>query len=58
MTMLHKSELTLRCPRFQPSIAFYKSLGALSMGEEWDTMRLEGEPLQALEKLLPANVDN
>ncbi|KAK9898125.1 acyl-CoA N-acyltransferase [Cystobasidium minutum MCA 4210] len=36
-----------------PSIAFYKSLGALSMGEEWDTMRLEGEPLQKLDALLP-----
>lgn len=40
-----------------PSIAFYKLLGAESMGEEWDQMRLEGPPLAALEKLLPANAE-
>lgn len=27
----------------------------MSMGDEWDTMRLEGEPLAKLEGLLPSN---
>lgn len=40
-----------------PSIAFYKTLGAESLGEEWDGMRLEGASLQALDKLLPANAE-
>lgn len=39
----------------QPSIAFYQSLGAKSMGEEWDIMRLEGASLMSLDKLMPAN---
>lgn len=37
----------------QPSIAFYRGLGAISMGEEWDGMRLEGQALEALDKLAP-----
>ena len=31
----------------EPSIGFYKSLGAYPM-DEWDTFRLTGDPLQAL----------
>ena len=31
----------------EPSIGFYRSIGALDMGE-WTTMRLDGETLQAL----------
>jgi len=38
-----------------PSIAFYEKLGAENLGVEWDSMRLEGAPLAALTKLLPAD---
>ncbi|CAD6584245.1 MAG: hypothetical protein CYPHOPRED_002646 [Cyphobasidiales sp. Tagirdzhanova-0007] len=41
-----------------PSIAFYESLGAISLGAEWDIFRLEGPALHALEDLLPNNSED